>query len=123
MAYNEFVTYIIEDQLGAISHIRAKAMFGGYGIYTEDIFFAIIIDDTLYFKVDESNRTDYEKHGCSPFTYIIKGKTQTMQYWNVPDDVLENRDLLTTWAYRAIDVAQHARTAKTEKKKLKKKNV
>ena len=28
--------------------VRARAMFGGYGVYQRDTFFAIVVDDTLY---------------------------------------------------------------------------
>jgi len=34
-------------------------MFGGVGIYCGDLFFGLIDDDTLYFKVDDSNRSDF----------------------------------------------------------------
>jgi DNA transformation protein len=45
-------------------------MFGGYGIYKDGIITAIIVDNELYFKVNEINIDDYKKHGCIPFTHI-----------------------------------------------------
>ena len=55
-----FRTFIV-DQLSRIApRVRARSMFGGVGIYSGDLFFALIADDALYFKVDDSNRGDFE---------------------------------------------------------------
>ncbi len=42
-------------------------MFGGTGLYCDDVFIGIIARDRLYLKVDESNRPDYERHGMKAF--------------------------------------------------------
>jgi DNA transformation protein len=83
-------------------------MFGGVGIYGEDLFFALIDDDTLYFKVDESNRPDFEARGMGPFQpYGEKG--ETMGYYRVPEDLLEDHEVLGQWAEKAIIVARRAK--------------
>jgi len=58
-----FRTFILDQLSRVVSKIRARAMFGGVGIYAGDLFFALIADDTLYFKVDDSNRPDFEQRG------------------------------------------------------------
>ncbi len=58
-----FRTFVLE-QLGRVTpNVRARNMFGGVGIYGNDLFFALIADDTLYFKVDDTNRPDFEALG------------------------------------------------------------
>ena len=49
------------DQLAALPHLRAQAMFGGVGLYADDVFFGLIASDVLHLKVDDSNRAEYEK--------------------------------------------------------------
>ncbi len=45
------------DQLGrCVPSVRARSMFGGVGIYAGELFFALIADDTVYFKVDDQTR-------------------------------------------------------------------
>jgi len=79
-------------------------MFGGVGIYAGDHFFALLADDTLYFKVDDSNRPDFERQGMGPFKpYGEAG--ESMGYYEVPADLLEDPDALRPWAERAIAVA------------------
>ncbi|MEK7143696.1 MAG: TfoX/Sxy family protein, partial [Patescibacteria group bacterium] len=94
----EFNDYVIYDLLGSISGITSRAMFGGYGIYKNGIIFGIIIDDILYLKVDVTNQKEYEKYGSSPFSYRNKGKEIKMSYWEVPEEILENREKITDWA-------------------------
>lgn len=100
-----FVDYII-DALEPFGKVVARAMFGGYGLYKDGVIFSIIIDGTLYFKVDDSNRRDYEQCGSEPFSYIAAGnKKVAMSYWEVPLDILEDRELLKDWAELAYQVS------------------
>ena len=97
---NEYLNYIL-DLLTPLGDVTARSMFGGYGIYNNKVIFAIIGDDTLYFKVTDENIGDYEDVGSSPFTYTKKGKDMQMSYWIVPEDVLEDQDMLLDWAEKA----------------------
>jgi len=83
-------------------------MFGGVGIYSGTFFFALIADDVLYFKVDDSNRPDLERRGMGPFRpYGEDG--EVMQYYEVPADLLEDPEHLRSWAEKAVAVARSKR--------------
>jgi DNA transformation protein len=83
-------------------------MFGGVGIYADELFFALIADDGLYFKVDDSTRGDFEARGSGPFQpYGEDG--ETMGYYRVPEDLLEDPEELRAWAERAIEVARRVK--------------
>lgn len=101
---DEYLDYVI-DQLEDLGSVRSKRMFGGAGLYFEGLFFALIADDVLYFKVDDSNRADYEAAGMGPFK-PYPDKKEVMQYYEVPIDVLENRNTLRDWADKAVRVAE-----------------
>jgi DNA transformation protein and related proteins len=103
-----FRTFILEQLGRSIPDIRARNMFGGVGIYGREFFFALIDDDTLYFKVDETNRPEFEARGMGPFQpYGEDG--ETMRYYRVPEDLLEDPELLGQWAEKAISVARGAK--------------
>lgn len=104
MAADSFKAFVM-DQLSALPELRAKAMFGGYGLYSGEHFFGILDEGRAFFKVDDATRADYEALGMSPFTYEMKGRAMTMSYYEVPPDVLENRNEVVLWANRAIQVA------------------
>lgn len=105
-----FKDYVI-DQLHDFGGASARAMFGGFGVYKGGVMFGLITSDELYFKVDDSNRADFEARKSKPFVYEGKSKPIAMSYWRVPDDVLENADDLKAWAMKAYDVALKARKA------------
>ena len=102
------------EQLGRSAHVTARSMFGGVGVYAEGVFFALMDDDTLYFKVDDSNRPDFEARGMSPFM-PYKDPSHVMGYYEVPAEVLEDPDTLRLWVHKALAVARSSRKAKRRK--------
>ena len=116
MPDDSFKVFVL-DQLSALSELRAKAMFGGYGLYSGEHFFGILFEGRVYFKVDDTTRTDYGSRGMSPFTYEMKGRVMTMSYFETPPDVLEDRDKAVTWANRAIRFAAN-KLVGTKRKKI-----
>ena len=111
---NEYLEFV-RDQLDGLGEITVKRMFGGAGLYHDGVFFAIIADDVLYFKVDDSNRPDYKAVGTGPFRPF--DGDAVMQYYEVPVDVLEDPDMLKEWAATAVDVAVRSSSAKTSRKR------
>ncbi len=101
---NEFVTHVL-DLLEALGPVSARRMFGGYGIYLDQLMFALVASDTLYLKVDDESRGEFEAAGLEPFRYTKKGKTYQMSYHAAPEDALEDAELLRDWARKAVDAA------------------
>ncbi len=100
----------MNDILNDIDGITARAMFGGYGIYQHGLFFALIADDELFFKVDDVSKAKYEAAGSHPFTYSSKNnKIMTMGYWQLPEEVMLDRMALRDWVDEAVAVARAAK--------------
>ncbi len=98
MADDSFVAYVL-DQLQRLGPVRARAMFGGYGLYNGGVFFGIIDEGRLYFKTDDQSRQEYRRRGMGPFQ---PNPQQTLKtYYEVPVEVLEDDEELTAWALRA----------------------
>ena len=65
MARNsDFVAFVME-QMSGIDGLALRAMFGGHGIYQNGCMFAIVLRDTLYFKADETTRSQFVSKGLS----------------------------------------------------------
>lgn len=108
--YSEFVAFVIE-QMSFIEGLRVRAMFGGHGLYRDDCIFAIIADDRLYFKTDATTRGEFEAKGLSPFTYVARNKSVTMQYFEAPPEVFEQVEAMHAWVHKAYAAAGRARKA------------
>ncbi len=109
MAVSESYREFVIEQLSNAVPISYRKMFGGVGIYSDGLFFAIIGDDRLYFKVDDSNYADYAAHRCEQF--------MSLRYYEVPADILEDEDELSEWVEKALAVAVAAKKKKKKKKK------
>jgi DNA transformation protein len=105
---DDFVEHVC-DLLAALGEVRPKSMFGGYGIYVDEVFCAIVMDNTLYFKVDGGNRPDYEALGAGPFR-PFEGKQMVMSYYAVPAQVMDDRRSIVEWGRRAVEAARRSGT-------------
>ncbi len=105
MAVSEGYREFVMEQLDGLGEVTGRRMFGGYGIYCDGLFFALIDDDTLYLKVDESNRGDFEERGLEPFR-PYPDKPVSLGYYQVAPEVLEDADELHRWARRSLEVAR-----------------
>ena len=101
---DSFLAYVLE-QLDALGSLRSRRMFGGVGLYQAERFFALIDGDSLYFKVDDSNRGQFLACGARPFQPFKDKPEYSMSYYGVPADVLEDAEELTRWARRSVKVA------------------
>ena len=108
---SEFLDFTLE-LLAPLRNVRARAMFGGYGIYQGEVMFAIVVGDQLYFKADNITRQAFTAQGLAPFTYVARGKTHTLQYYEAPPEVFEEPEAMQTWAKQAVGVALKAKRGK-----------
>lgn len=104
-------------QLGAellepLGSVRTRRMFGGHGLYVDDLFVALIAFDKLFLKADDETRHAFQAAGCEPFVYDGAGKQVTLNYWTVPADAMESPAQMQPWARLAIAAALRARAAK-----------
>lgn len=113
---SSFQVLVIDQLSRAVPRIRARPMFGGVGLYSRELFFALIADDTVYFKVDASTRPDFEARGMGPFRPF--GDTGgTMQYYQLPEDVLEDPEALRPWAEKALAIASLNKARRTSRRR------
>ena len=112
MAVNEsYLNYVLDQLSDFEEEITWKKMFGGVGIFSHSMMFALITaDDVFMLKTDESNRSDFESLAMEPFK--IKGKAGKMPYFTVPEEVIEQSHTLKIWAEKAFEVAKKVKRKK-----------
>lgn len=102
---SEFVEHVIE-MMAPWAVVRARRMFGGYGLYREATMFALVTDETLYLKADELNRDRFIAARSSPFVYEGGGRRIEMSYWRAPDECLDEPAQMAEWCKLAWEAAR-----------------
>jgi DNA transformation protein len=89
------------DQLQYLDGVEARRMFGGFGLYQDETFFGIVHKGKLFFKIDGASVREYRRHKMKPFRPNAK---QTLKsYYQVPEDVVQDMDMLCEWAVQAVE--------------------
>lgn len=109
------VEYLV-DELTPLGHAQGRRMFSGHGLYLNGLIVALVIDETLYLKVDGGNRTLFEAAGMEPFAYLNRGRRVALPYWEAPAAVIEEPDQLREWAAASLAVARRAEKVKPRQK-------
>src|SRR3984893_8870356 len=101
---SDYLDYV-RDQLSGLGGVTSRRMFGGAGLYCEEFFFALIDNDTLYLRVNDSNRADFTTRGMGQFRPYPESPQLSMTYYETPADVLEDAAELVAWARRSVTAA------------------
>jgi len=108
----EILVHFLDDCLFGDESFTYKSMFGWYAIYKCWRVFSLLILGQIYFKVDDKNRHFFEEAGSKPFKYKKKGgEVWVMSYYELPEEVFEDREELEVWIERSLQVEN-----KTKKK-------
>lgn len=106
---DSFAGYCAE-LLAPLGTVRVKRMFGGHGIYADDVFVAVVAAETLYLKVDSETEPKFEAAGCRRFSHTTKDqRTLTMAYRAAPPEAMDSPALMRPWAQLAMQAALRAR--------------
>ena len=107
-----FVSHCVE-LLAPLGPVRVRRMFGGWGLYVDEVFLAIIAFERLYLKVNVDTQVRFEQANCEPFVYDAKGKAVSLGYWTAPPDALDSPALMEPWARLALQAALSARQVRS----------
>jgi len=102
----------VGDLFAGLGPVRVKRMFGGGGVYLDDVMIALIAGETLYMRTDEALAAEYAAAGSEPFVYEGRGKPVTMPYWRLPDSALDDPEEAVAWARRSLIPARRAAAKK-----------
>lgn len=101
--YAEF----LRELLAPLGTITARRMFGKTGVFCDGVMLGMVTANTLYFRVDDHNRTAFEEARSSPpLNYAKKGKLIDLSFWRAPDRLFDDPDALLTWARVALGAAR-----------------
>lgn len=96
----------IEEMFEAVGPVTIRRMFGGKGIYARGVIFALELRGELMLKGDAESEPFLEEAGAVRWRYKGRsGKPVAMPYWTLPDEALDDPDMMAKWARIALDAA------------------
>ncbi|SIR00510.1 DNA transformation protein [Rhizobium sp. RU35A] len=101
----------IEELFEPLGRVTIKRMFGGKGIYHHGVIFALELRDELMLKADAQTALLFAEAGARQWSYEGKtGKPVLMPYWSVPDEALDDPDVMGKWARLAYEAGVRTAT-------------
>jgi DNA transformation protein and related proteins len=101
----DYIAFVME-RLAPLPDITSKRFFGGIGLSCNGVQFAMIMGNSLYFVVNQTTRTRYEKMGSTCFRYDTKkGTVEVKKYYEVPADCMDDDASLLELAREAIIIS------------------
>lgn len=99
---SDFLQYVL-DQLSGWGNVHVNKMFGGAALYQGELAFAMISNDIVYLKVDDTNKEKYIAAGSTQLK-PFKNNATVLSFYNIPGDVLEDSDKFVVWAKESLDI-------------------
>lgn len=112
----QYLAWVL-GQLAGLGGVGTRRMFGGVGLYSGELFFGLIDDDTLYFKADSTNSAEYLARRMPRFMAPAEGPVGDRGYFQVPADIIEDAETLVAWARQSVAVALASQAAKARRPK------
>ena len=123
MVASDSFAEFLKEQLAPLGHLTMRRMFGKTGLFCDRLMLGMVADNTLYFRVDDHNRTAFEEAASfPPLNYSKKGSPIDLSFWRAPERLFDEPDELVTWARAALAAAsrvaaKRGRTAPRRKTK------
>jgi DNA transformation protein len=115
VASDSFAEFL-REQLAPLGRVTMRRMFGKTGVFCDGLMFGMVTDNTLYFRVDDGNRTAFkEAEPFPPLNYEKQGSTIDLSFWRAPERLFDEPDELVEWARIALGAANRV-AAKTRRK-------
>lgn len=81
-------------------------MFGGFGIFSGDIMFALVVKDELHIRADKQKAKLFTKQGMSPYVYHKRGFPVVTKYFAVKNEQWQSTDTIFELAQEALTQAR-----------------
>jgi DNA transformation protein and related proteins len=107
MVASDSFAEFLREQLAPLGRVSMRRMFGKTGVFCDGLMFAMVTDDTLYFRVDNHNREVFsEAAAFPPLNYAKGGRIIDLAFWRAPERLWDEPDELVTWARTALGAAR-----------------
>jgi DNA transformation protein len=107
MVASDSFAEFLREQLAPLGRVTMRRMFGKTGVFCDGLMLAMVTENTLYFRVDDSNRAAFkEAEAYPPLNYGKQGRTIDLSFGRAPERLFDEPDDLIAWARAALAAAR-----------------
>lgn len=99
---SDFLEYVL-DQLSEWEHVYQKRMFSEIGLFRDDLMFGLVSNDSVYLKIDHTNKNKFIEAGSGPLK-IFKSKSTVPSFYELPVHILEDAEEFISWAKESLEI-------------------
>lgn len=112
-----FLEYV-QDLFDGLGSIEIKRMFGAAGAMCDGAMFAVIDDDVIYLKADDTFAEELQAMGATRWVYSHRSaaSNRVSNNWSLPDEAADDRELARELALRAIGIARAGKAKKGKRR-------
>jgi DNA transformation protein len=110
------------ELFAAFGPVDVRRMFSGFGVYADDVCFALYLRGEFFLKADETTIPRFVAEGSEHFSYSTRAKTVSVKsWWRMPARLYDEPEELAEWAREAVAVAAKVKLNKNARKRVAKK--
>jgi DNA transformation protein len=114
MVASDSFAEFLHQQFAPLGRVTMRRMFGKTGVFCDGVMFAMVTEDTLYFRVDDHNRAAFkEAEALPPLNYEQQGRTIDLSFGRAPERLLDEPDEFVAWAREALEAAHRVAARRT----------
>ncbi len=89
-----------------LGSIRARTMFGGFGVFADKTMFALVVGETLYLRTGKENKALFEQFSLEPYRYAKRGFPVVTKYFQVDESWWLEPETLLEYGRVALSIAR-----------------
>ncbi len=100
----------IRDMFESLGPVDIRRIFGGKGIYVNDVIVALEYRGDVLLKADAETVEEFRQAGSTQWTYkpSRSDRLAAMPYWSIPESALDDPEEMSKWARLAYDAGLRA---------------
>ncbi|WED20757.1 TfoX/Sxy family DNA transformation protein [Vibrio sp. JC009] len=110
---------VLKDSLRLFEHfgkVKSRSMFGGFGIFVDETMFALVVNDALHIRSNDSTIEEFKAAGYKPYVYKKRGFPVVTKYFALPQDFWDDTNDILKIAEHALNLAKEEKAHQAEEK-------
>ncbi len=99
-----------------LGDVTSRSMFGGFGLFINGTMFALIVQNQLHIRADDTTLEQFKAKGYQPYAYAKRGFPVITKYYSLPEECWNDKDAIFTLGQNAYRQAVEEKNSQSQVK-------